>query len=182
MPVQWKLKWKSAFWRLTAEQFSGTNIHNILCFSAYATNRFLVHPSIHHKTNEHRSSQKNTYSFQPRILTDKFIVKKHHCVQIWNFLLVVHLQKLMIHRYSLNSTEPPWLRNTTHKQSPIIPMFVHYLVYPYLSLVYGMVSAGRGSPAGGNRVTKALRCRRIITALRPVLSLAPTWSKQTAVE
>ena len=113
MPVQWKLKWKSAFRRLTAEQFSGTNIHNILCFSAYATNRFLVHPSIHHKTNEHRSSQKNTYSFQPRILTDKFIIKKHHCVQIWNFLLVVHLQKLMIHRYSLNSTEPPWLRNTT---------------------------------------------------------------------
>ena len=60
--------------------------------------------------------KKNTYSFQPRILTDKFIIKKHHCVQIWNFLLVVHLQKLMIHRYSLNSTEPPWLRNTTVHQ------------------------------------------------------------------
>ena len=34
-------------------------------------------------------------------------------MQIWNFLLVVHLQKLMIHGNSLNSTEPPWLRNTT---------------------------------------------------------------------
>ena len=69
--------------------------------------RFLVHPSIHHKTNEHRSSQKKHVQFSAQILTDKFIIKKHHYVQIWNFLLVVHLQKLMIHGNSLNSTEPP---------------------------------------------------------------------------
>ena len=119
MPCQFNGNWNENQLSddLTAEQFSGTNIHNILCFSAYATNRFLVHPSIHHK-NKWTSifTKKNTYSFQPRILTDKFIIKKHHCVQIWNFLLVVHLQKLMIHRYSLNSTEPPWLRNTTVHQ------------------------------------------------------------------
>ena len=49
--------------------------------------RFLVHPSIHHKTNEHRSSQKKHVQFSAQILTDKFIIKKHHYVQIWNFFI-----------------------------------------------------------------------------------------------